>query len=143
MSGTLISKLANCRAIAAGRLPAHDVEAIDLAITELAELKEAYALLFKDNALLRQVHADFRRECGDIDAILRVLGLDPENCRTDGGSLKMTMVFGALEHRDAMLKREARQVTNGLTVQADQDRQQGQGRINALFERVALFVVLR
>lgn len=75
---------------------------------EIAELKEAYALLFKDNALLRQVHTDFRRECGDTDAILRVLGLDPVNCRTDGGSLKLVMLLGALEHRDVMLKREAR-----------------------------------
>lgn len=76
---------------------------------EVAELKEAYALLFKDNALLRQVHADFRRECGDTDAILRVLGLDPVNCRTDGGSLKLVMILGALEHRDVMLRREAEQ----------------------------------
>lgn len=69
---------------------------------EIAELKEAYALL-------RQVHADFRRECGDTDAILRVLGLDPVNCRTDGGSLKLVMILGALEHRDVMLRREAEQ----------------------------------
>lgn len=88
---------------------------------EIAELREAYALLFKDNALLRQVHTDFRRECGDTDAILRVLGLDPVNCRTDGGSLKLVMLLGAIEHRDVMLRREARQVIKGLTVQADAD----------------------
>jgi len=88
---------------------------------EIAELKEAYALLFKDNALLRQVHSDFRRECGDTDAILRVLGLDPANCRTDGGSLKLVMLLGAIEHRDAMLKREAAQVHKGLTVQTAAD----------------------
>lgn len=53
MSDTLISKLANCRAIAAGRLPAPDVEAIDLAMAEIAELTEAYALLFKAHAAER------------------------------------------------------------------------------------------
>ena len=82
------------------------VQASKTDAAEIAELKEAYALLFKDNALLRQVHADFRRECGDADAILRVLGLDPVNCRTDGGALKLAMISGALEHRDTMLKRE-------------------------------------
>jgi hypothetical protein len=54
------------------------------------------------------MRADFYRECGDTDAILRVLGLDPVNCRTDGGSLKLTMILGALEHRDVMTKRAAR-----------------------------------
>ena len=83
------------------------VQASKADAAEIAELKEAYALLFKDNALLRQVHADFRRECGDTDAILRVLGLDPVNCRTDGGSLKLVMLLGAIEHRDVMLKRVA------------------------------------
>lgn len=97
------------------------VQASNADAAEIAELKEAYALLFKDNALLRQVHADFRRECGDTDAILRVLGLDPVNCRTDGGSLKLAMISGALEHRDLMLKREARKAAKGLTVQADSD----------------------
>ena len=53
MSDVLISRLANCRAIAAGRLPAPDVEAIDLAMAEIAELKEAYALLFKAHAAER------------------------------------------------------------------------------------------
>lgn len=84
------------------------VQASKADAAEIAALKEAYALLFKDNALLRQVHADFRRECGDTDAILHVLGLDSVKCRTDGGSLKLTMIFGALEHRDLMLKREAK-----------------------------------
>ena len=35
MSDVLISRLANCRAMAAGRLPAPDVETIDLAIAEI------------------------------------------------------------------------------------------------------------
>ena len=82
------------------------VQASKTDAAEIAELKEAYALLFKDNALLRQVHSDFRGECGDADAFLRVLGLDPVNCRTDGGALKLAMISGALEHRDTMLKRE-------------------------------------
>jgi hypothetical protein len=52
--------------------------------------------------------ADFIRECRDTDKILRALGLEPKNCRTDGGSLKVQMILGALEHRDVMLKREAK-----------------------------------
>lgn len=60
--------------------------------------------------LLNGVREAFKRECDDLDAILRTLGLAPENCRTDGGALKSQMVLGALEHRDVMLKREARKV---------------------------------
>lgn len=41
----------------------------------------------------------------DTDEILRGQGLEPANCRTDGGSLKLQMVLGALEHRDVMRKR--------------------------------------
>ena len=43
MSDVLISRLANCRAIAAGRLPASGVEAIDLAIAEIQRLRTALA----------------------------------------------------------------------------------------------------
>jgi hypothetical protein len=67
------------------------------------------------------MRAEWDRECGDTDKILRALGLDPANCRTDGGSLKLQMVLGAIEHRDVMLKREARRAAKGLTVQADSD----------------------
>ena len=85
------------------------VEASKVDAEEISELKEAYALLFKDNALLRQGQADYRRECGDTDAILRVMGLDPFRCRTDGGSLRLAMISGAIEHRDVMLRRETQQ----------------------------------
>ena len=60
------------------------------------------------NRLVAGVREAFNRECDDLDAILRLQGLDPENCRTDGGSLKSQMVLGALEHRDVMTRREAR-----------------------------------
>lgn len=71
--------------------------------------------------LLNGVREAFKRECDDADAILRALGLEPANCRTEGGSLMMRELLGAIEHRDVMLKREARRVTRGLTVQAGQD----------------------
>lgn len=58
--------------------------------------------------LLNGVREAFKRECDDLDAVLRVLGLSPENCRTEGGSLKTQMVLGAIEHRDVMTRREAR-----------------------------------
>jgi hypothetical protein len=58
--------------------------------------------------LVGTVRESFNRECDDLDAILRLQGLDPDNCRTDGGSLKSQMVLGALEHRDVMTRREAR-----------------------------------
>ena len=50
-------------------------------------------------ALLRRVHEEFRRECSDADVILRLLGLDPVNCRTDGGSLKLVMIAAMLKAR--------------------------------------------
>jgi hypothetical protein len=40
--------------------------------------------------------AEWERECDDTDTILRALGLDPARCRTDGGSLKVQMIVGAL-----------------------------------------------
>ena len=69
---------------------------------------EAAAEIVRLRCLVEAVRGAFNRECDDADAILRALGLDPENCRTDGGSLKLQMVLGALEHRDVMLKREAK-----------------------------------
>ena len=50
---------------------------------------------------------EWHRECDDADTILRTLGLDPVNCRTDGGSLKTGMILDALQARDRMLKRAA------------------------------------
>lgn len=50
---------------------------------------------------------DWHRECDDADTILRALGLDPVNCRTDGGSLKTGMILGALQARDRILQRAA------------------------------------
>lgn len=58
--------------------------------------------------LVAGVRRSFNRECDDLDAILRLQGLDPGNCRTDGGALKLQMVLGALEHRDVMMRREAK-----------------------------------
>ncbi len=60
------------------------------------------------NGTAEALQAEWDRECGDTDKILRLLGLAPGNCRTDGGSLKLQMVLGALEHRDVMTRREAR-----------------------------------
>lgn len=60
------------------------------------------------NRLLVGVRNAFNRECDDLDAILQALGLGPVNCRTDGGSLKLQIVLGAIEHRDVMTKRAAR-----------------------------------
>jgi hypothetical protein len=62
----------------------------------------------RQKRLVAGVRKAFNRECDDLDAILRLQGLDPENCRTDGGSLKLQMVLGALEHRDVMTRRAAR-----------------------------------
>lgn len=58
------------------------------------------------NADLR---ADFERECADTDKLLTALGLSPEHCRTDGGSLKLGMILEALEARDRLIRREAAQ----------------------------------
>lgn len=50
---------------------------------------------------------EWHRECDDADTILRALGLEPVNCRTDGGSLKTGMILDALQARDRMLQRAA------------------------------------
>lgn len=90
--------------------------------TDLEKLHaDMLAEIARLSRLVGTVRAAFNRECDDADAILRALGLDPANCRTDGGSLKLQMVLGAIEHRDVMLKREARRAAKGLTVQADSD----------------------
>ena len=77
--------------------------------TDLEKLHaDMLAEIARLSRLVCSVRESFNRECDDLDAILRLQGLDPENCRTDGGSLKLQMVLGALEHRDVMLKREAK-----------------------------------
>jgi hypothetical protein len=55
------------------------------------------------------LRADFERECLDTDTVLRALGFEPKNCRTDGGSLVLRELLGAIEHRDVMTRRAARQ----------------------------------
>jgi hypothetical protein len=55
------------------------------------------------------LRADFERECADTDKLLAALGWKPENCRTDGGSLKLGMILEALEARDRLIRREAAQ----------------------------------
>ena len=54
------------------------------------------------------LRADFERECMDTDTVLRALGFEPKTCRTDGGSLVLRELLGAIEHRDVMTRREAR-----------------------------------
>lgn len=56
------------------------------------------------------LRADFERECLDTDTVLRALGFEPKNCRTEGGSLALRELLGAIEHRDVMTRRAARQV---------------------------------
>lgn len=77
--------------------------------TDLEKLHaDMLAEIARLSRLVGAVRESFNRECDDLDAILRLQGLDPENCRTEGGSLKLQMVLGALEHRDVMTRREAR-----------------------------------
>lgn len=77
--------------------------------TDLEKLHaDMLAEIARLSRLVGTVREAFNRECDDLDAILRLQGLDPENCRTDGGSLKSQMVLGALAHRDVMTRREAR-----------------------------------
>lgn len=58
---------------------------------------------------IADLRADFERECSDTDKLLTALGWSPENCRTDGGSLKLGMILEALEARDRLIRREAAQ----------------------------------
>lgn len=68
------------------------------------------------NADLR---ADFERECADTDKLLTALGLSPEHCRTDGGSLKLGMILEALEARDRLIRREAAQAEPQMVAPQD------------------------
>lgn len=43
----------------------------------------------------------WRRECADADALLRHLGLNPEQCRTDGGWLNVARIKTLLAERPA------------------------------------------
>ena len=61
---------------------------------------------------------EWHRECDDADTILRALGLDPVNCRTDGGSLKTGMILDALQARDRMLQRSAPSTPQHAVVEA-------------------------
>lgn len=77
--------------------------------TDLEKLHaDLLAEIARLSRLVGTVRAAFNRECDDADAILRTLGLDPEKCRTDGGSLVMPELLGAIEHRDVMTRREAK-----------------------------------
>lgn len=64
MSDALISRLANCRAMAAGRLPAPDVEAIDLAIAEIQRQRTACKLAAD---CLTEWKRDFPESWGLVD----------------------------------------------------------------------------
>lgn len=71
---------------------------------------EAAAEIARLRCLVAAVRGAFNRECDDTDEVLRALGFVPELARTDGGSLRLQMVRGAMEHRDVMLKRSAAQL---------------------------------
>ena len=43
----------------------------------------------------------FEQECNDADELLRMLGLNPEQCRTDGGALNLARVRTFLSERPA------------------------------------------
>ena len=43
-----------------------------------------------------RLNREWRRECADGDAVLQVLGLDPQDYRTDGGSLNIGKIRGRL-----------------------------------------------
>lgn len=42
---------------------------------------------------------DLERECAAVDELLRALGLDPEQCRTDGGAINMARTRTLLSER--------------------------------------------
>ena len=89
-----------------------------------AALSQPQAAQPADTLELDLLRTDFKRECDDTDSILRMLGLDPENCRTDGGSLKCTMILDALEARDRMIRRLAVAATPPTEPQAAQPLQE-------------------
>ena len=72
-----------------------------------ATLKEQAAEIDRLHKLVGSVRVAFNRECDDTDEILKTLGFAPENCRTDGGSLMLPELLGAIQHRDVMVRREA------------------------------------
>lgn len=47
------------------------------------------------------VREEFERECIDGDELLRILGLEPEQYRTDGGRLNLLRIRAALAERKA------------------------------------------
>ena len=77
---------------------ADEIEALRAALAQPQAAQPA------DTLELDLLRTDFKRECDDTDSILRMLGLDPQNCRTDGGSLKCTIILDAIEARDRMIR---------------------------------------
>lgn len=49
----------------------------------------------------------WRRECGDADDLLRHLGLDPAQCRTDGGWLNLPRIKALLADAGVRVRRVA------------------------------------
>ncbi|WP_349745350.1 hypothetical protein [Roseateles cavernae] len=59
------------------------------------------AALPKTGPLAQWNGAGWRKECADTDALLRRLGLEPEQCRTDGGWLNLPRIEALLAAQPA------------------------------------------
>jgi hypothetical protein len=53
-------------------------------------------------ASVESLRKDFARECVDTDTLLRLLGFDPNDVRTDGGSLNLQRLANLIEARKAI-----------------------------------------
>lgn len=69
--------------------PMADAEVLENAIVQLSAAANVRGPTTAD---LQADALQWRRECDDGDELLRLLGLDPQECRTDGGSINMPKV---------------------------------------------------
>lgn len=57
-----------------------------------------------------QQRGDLERECAAVDELLRVLGLDPDQCRTEGGAINMARTRTLLREQTTDDKRLLREL---------------------------------
>jgi hypothetical protein len=67
-------------------------------VCELAARGQGYAC--SKRAIKSAAQQGWERECADADQLLRLLGFEPDRCRTEAGSLNLPLLRDALRTRD-------------------------------------------
>jgi len=63
---------------------------------------------------IERLRKEWERECSDGDAVLHAAGLTPADYRTDGGSMNVPKIFGALLTKEVELRTEIERLRREL-----------------------------